>query len=619
MQKNIFTCFVCLFMFLPLMTYGQASLDPTHKIDDITITDDKGKTEEITVIRDFQNPMKWYYVPNKPRLVEYVENNKPYPKFIMMMYQTKDGFETNEGGVLQFSVNLEISNKSIEQVKSQLVGRRLASATKNLSVAPLQITSATAKVYGDDGKMFAEGAQTPGIAPTFANSAMPVQINLSRLGAEVYETLVNQENGGVGILYTFSFEGCLPPAGFKTTINWDSSFKYADENKEIKIALESFVCGINVDIAKKKIRSELVDNKKIKIESKTGEAVSEEEINKYLDPIIKKFTDEMFEAVEPPAELQNAPAGKSALDAITCWFPTLKTEFISKKRDISKRKTGEETFEFNKSVLITRKTSCGGFIGIGNYKDKEVKDSLITVMKPGSWAKAFVVLPSVGIVPGLKISSINLTATMVTSSDVPVPNNPPKTATWTSKKPNVWIDKDNKPTSCLSFPIAEIFGKCSDDTDEVNKQYKIRIKVDISQMVGSTNNTISTTYFTPVFNGAMPLSTPMDLVECLIIDGSMLSFVAKGEKTGLTKVTVKVTPKLNPKVFTTDLSLTNQVFSMLVEAEREKISNPVTATIKFVTKEVPGGIFWKGSSTGVDFREACPDLSLTLYDEDYKN
>ncbi|MBF0547037.1 MAG: hypothetical protein HQM08_21530 [Candidatus Riflebacteria bacterium] len=611
-------------IFLPNIGFSQVSLDPTLS-QVVTFTNDQQKVEEITVIRDMKNPFRWFYVPSKPRLAEYKnEKNEQFPKFNLMTYQAGDSFETNEGGILQFSVNLGISEAAVSQIKKKIVEKSLASNTTQLSLTPLPIVEASARIYGMDGKQFANSYDVPGIAPTFANSAMPIQVNLNRMGAETYASMVTHKNSGVGVLYTFKFEGCLPPAGFKVTIDWDQTYSAVEKDKGIRVALESCFCGLSVDVSKQKIRKDLINNKAVSVESTTNEAVTDEKLNKYLDPIINRLCREMFDDIEPPAKIESPLVGNNSGNLLTDWFPSLKIEFVSRMKEVKKRSHQKEVIIMNQSVILEKTTCCGGFIGVGDYSEA-VRNSCVTVMKPGSWAKAYLILPAVGVDANLNISTINILASIVASNGNTLEKIGIKSASWSKSAPSYWVSNGSS-TAYLAFPLAGNFESCGDNTELINKNFKIKVNVVISQTLSSGNNFINVTYLCPMFNGALPLSTPVDLVDTIVLDGSLLSFGEKLSDQGLLdSVSVKLQPKLNSKPISITLNAARPVEYVLVEAGSKDKPNPIIPTIKFKVKgsakEPPKDVSWSGNLDNLgkpkDLRTREQGLNVILLDEDW--
>ena len=97
---------------------AQVSLDGSDKIDQLGVNESGKKCQPqdplcfgFTVVRDARRPAQWYYVPDRPRLVERLQNNQRVPEFALMRYEfpdPQDAAKTIRGGILQFAVSLAL-------------------------------------------------------------------------------------------------------------------------------------------------------------------------------------------------------------------------------------------------------------------------------------------------------------------------------------------------------------------------------------------------------------------------------------------------------------------------------------------------------------------------------
>ena len=515
-QKVLLLVVSIIFLFSQ-QTVAQVSLLPQ---DRLTI-------ENTTLLRDSKNSNRWYYVPQKPLLVEREPSNteNPRPVFKLFCYQSEENNELYEGAMLQFSVSLKISSEKQKKIQDELERRFDAETT----LKPLPFKLGKATLYDQNGKKLVQTPQAPGLAPPYILGELPFQMQLNKFDANLYSALINEKNSGVGVLLQLEFEGLLPPAGFKVKMNWDQTYEYLKKSDDMRFKLGCFLVGAEVGINKTKIRENLVQQKCIEVESITGEKVSNEDLDRYLDPILARISNEMFQKITPPEEIKESEAHNPDLIE-KCFFP-LKMSFKTELKDIKITKKGSETITFNTSIITDRNTACGTFIGINKYNE-DTKSKLVNSMPLNNWAKAFLVLPSLSERPELNINSVTMTANVFDKTGNQI-SNLSDTATWSSGD---WRDKNGEVTSNLSFPLNSLFEKQNNDIAKIREAYSFKVNVNILQDLQRDLHTVKTSYDTPLFNGDLPLAQPVDLVDNIVFDLSCLTF----DRDNLRKVSIAV-------------------------------------------------------------------------------
>jgi hypothetical protein len=134
-------------------------------------------------------------------------------------------------------------------------------------------------------------------------------------------------------------------------------------------------------------------------------------------------------------------------------------------------------------------------------------------------------LPDVDNSPELNLVAVSMSAevinkkqqAMATLSD---------TASWSAAKPQFWLNKNGDKVYSLKFPLMSLFDKHDNDIDAIRDEYSFRVSVQIQQQLRSFHS-INITYTTPLFNGDLPLASPVDLVDNVVFDLSMLDFSSK--------------------------------------------------------------------------------------------
>lgn len=565
---------------------------------------DRLTIENTTLLRDSKNKNHWYYVPQKPLLVEREPSNKanPRPVFKLFCYQSEENNELYEGAMLQFSVSLQLSEEKRELILKELKRQ----FNDHIVLKPLPFKLGKATLYDDNGEKLIHTPQAPGLAPPYILGELPFQMQLNKFDANLYSALIDQKNSGVGVLLQLEFEGLLPPAGFKVKMNWDQTYEYLKKSDDMRFKLGCFLVGAEVGVNKTKIRENLVQNKCIEVESMTGEKVSNEDLDKYLDPILARISKEMFQKIQPPEEIKESEAHNPNLIE-KCFFP-LKMSFKTELKDIKITKKGSETITFDTSIITDRTTACGTFIGINKYNEK-TKSTLVNSMPLNSWAKAFLVLPSLSERPELNINSVSMTANVFDKKGNQI-SNLSDTATWSSGE---WRDKNGSITANLSFPLNSLFEKQNNDIDKIRNEYSFNVDVNILQSLQRDLHRIETSYQTPLFNGDLPLAQPVDLVDNIVFDLSCLTF----DKDNLRKVSIVVYnegKELN-YIYDQRKATTDTIVFITAKEENQSPESAFKAKILFDTyskRNIP----WENNEKPL--KEIDTSLYFMLFDFDWQ-
>jgi hypothetical protein len=375
--------------------FAQASLAAEDIINDVVIQY-KGRKEAFTVVRDARDKNQWYYIQNAPRITEYTESSDTIPEISLVRYQKKD-IQTQkiyEGGILQFGATLQLPAEIISLIKSELISKYKQKNDIRLSALPIK--SATVAMYTPLGSNTTENSKLlttanwgNGIAPTFSSQKMAFAVELSSLGTDVLEALVNG-NTGIPIAIIYTYNGLTPKAGFKITVDWEQTFSYYSRADDFRANASYFgLFGASYEQTSQEMYTTLLQNKCIEVEIFTGESLTMNDIEKYLQPILSRINSEMLSNFTPPLTIEPAVANA----------PTSNGKFFSAGYSVgmksgSQNKRGKEVFDFNVQQVIERKTIAGGFIGIGNYSES-IKKKVVVFANEGPLKTAYILLPSV--------------------------------------------------------------------------------------------------------------------------------------------------------------------------------------------------------------------------------
>lgn len=541
-MKKLFLLAAGLLLVNAQCAFSQASLADKHKVD-ISITLD-GIEENITCIQDAREEKQWYYVPNKPRLVivKSAKSSKGLPSFSLVKYQAKDPQDPEkllEGGVMQAAVNLSLPDGGLNKLKEGLAAVTKQKAAEIL-LAPLSMSNGKFAVYAPGGELMGDAPLAPDIGPSFANQAIPIQINLTRLGADFSDALI-KTGGGILVTYIFDYNGLTPPCGFKVTVDWDQTYKHFSTNTKAKASYGKFFWSANAQTDIATVRDMLTTNKCIKVESIAGEAFKSEEIDKFLMPILESINKEIFN-IEAPAEVEPAKAAEPSLPSKK-WGFTAALSFSLKKVD--KVKKGKTVYDMSRQLIVARQTVVGGLIGLGNYA-KEIQDQLITVMPQGNWASAWYSLPDVGSAIDIGVTEISVTVKVVDKNGKIIPKVPQQNAKWTARA-DAWVDAKKNERNSLVFALADVYENFKGKESELFYYQKL----DVTQKVGNKTSKLAFENTLPMFDGEAAISTPMANIACVEVNANYLTWYGdkypdnvlpayKGQASSLTAVAVSL-------------------------------------------------------------------------------
>ncbi|MGM0601095.1 MAG: hypothetical protein ACQETH_14900 [Candidatus Rifleibacteriota bacterium] len=589
MRKYLFLLAMVLFMAFvsaDLHAYISATADRT----DVTVRVD-GEDQSFTVLQDYKDKKQFYYVPNRPRLATRGTGSKKRPVFHLLKYQTKDE-NTNklvDGGVMQFAIQLTPEGGTVDKIRKG-VADQFKLNESDVKLSPLPFKNAEVSIYDLEGNLLKTEFQKPGIAPSFANNEIPFQVQLTKLSTDVYDALTTG-GGGIPVYITYTFDQISEPSGFEVEVDWNQTYKHFSEDKKTKSAYTRWYyyrtwwgrwrrrgkTGVN-ETKSQTLSEVLRENKSIDVKRMPSEDFPEEEINKYLDPILERINKEIVEKMTPPEKVDPAVTKEPSNPG---YWNRRSSNMAVKKVD--KVKEGKETIKFESRHAFETKSTYGTILGIGQYSDK-VKDELITIKPAGNWNYSYFSVPAVGNDSSLGIKKIDLQVVPRYYPDgdkdkkpQQIPNTTAELVTWTPEN-GYFADKKGNEITNILFPMQSI-------TNELEKEgvnlsdccYEVIIRVTQDSDILEFNN------YQEFLMGGVPVTTPMARIEGVVIDCSFLEFATPQNREGLAGVTIKIDSEYPDKTYNTMITARSQnktpVF--LVEKQDQGKKNPVIANIMF--------------------------------------
>ena len=389
MKRKIVYLVVALAVFLLAgaeICLAQADLTTVERI---TVKVDRSD-EAITIIQDYSKKKQWYYVPNRPRLVEQSVRGKTMPVFNLVRYQFRDGQTFDEGGIMQFAINFALPGSAIEKIKSHIAGKMTTAekpvTAKDINVVSLPINNAWFYLYSPGGeKMMTSDTPTEGMAPTFASQNIPFSLSLTKEGGAVFKTIVEDTLGGIPVIVVMEYTGLTPPAGFKCTVDWTTTYKRVLHDAKMGAALSGVpyvTPGISGGYSN--LRARLENDGCIKLEVIEGSGFNLEDADRYLQPILTIMAREMFEDPSAPSSIpapvvkkknplldvvkalqpsaQNAVAGSPAAASGGAGLPSVSINLSYTMRDEKLVRTGKQVYEMNVRRAMSQTT--GNYVGL---------------------------------------------------------------------------------------------------------------------------------------------------------------------------------------------------------------------------------------------------------------
>ncbi|MBF0547039.1 MAG: hypothetical protein HQM08_21540 [Candidatus Riflebacteria bacterium] len=679
-RLSFFIMVLFVLTFSPMVFAQYPSLSGADSFE-ITVDND-GSQETFTIIRDGNIDDQMYYVPIRPTVAYETVKGVKEPIFSLVYWQTKNSKnEEVAGGMLQVSSVLGVSQETQKKMVTEIQNHTRLRTPK---LSPLPISTATISLYSLSGDLISTAPEAPGVAPLFGTQHVPFNVNLKDVGVDAMKVLTGGApgkggKGGLPVLMAFSYSGITPKGGFKITVKWDNVYEHFSTDTKLQAAVEQASWGVNAAADFQTIRDTLMADGSLKVESLTNEAVSNADLEKYMDPVLKTLTDELVANLRPPATInpavakdlslpeskndnsgtKDANAGKKEdkkddekkddekkddekkddssksitepIKALEGLAKAVQQDKLPTKvftgaisfslKDAKYRKKGTIEYKFEKRAVLTRTTSCGGFLGIGNYPDS-VKQKCITMVPPNQWEKGLLILPEIGNPDALGITSVDMTVIPqekdASGKFVAIAQIPQQTAKFKKNGSGAdakwaWIaGKENKELNNMEFLVKYLYDE--KNFEKNRDSYRYEITTVISKPL--PNKSLSFTSDIPMFKGQTPLAGLDDMVDVFQADASMVDF-ANVDKDNISLQLNFTAPAFKDGKATLTAKLNNATNSASFLIPRQITS--VTSTIQLNTKDT--GILKCKYNSAKDIRTAVGAgytwNPLSLYTTDF--
>lgn len=530
------------------------SLDPDDYFEVKTDIFER-KDEPISLLRDHEDPRRFYYIPSMPRVSRINDQRGNVPEFTLLRYQFQQGGKPNEGGVLQFTVELSLPDESKEILLQNLAGVLSKGGERvdwrQLDLAPIPLKSSKVHFYSpDNGSFVASGKRTDSLAPTYVTQKMPYSLTLTREGTAVFDELITGPTG-LACVYEIELTGMSPEAGFYVEVDWQKVLDMVSSDVNISSQVNmNYVFATSTEERNKNIQN--MTNSLTSSGAVTAKAygddsiISTEELVKYMDGVLQRIYAEVYgedQSIVPekidPATAEPADAG--AADATT----SLVVNTANLVAKISQNR--KERFEFNVRETQSVKTAFGSFVGIGSWLaekqwlDRESRSGLtpegdaalrewglLAYASDRGFENAYFSLPPVYPDQEWGLSQVRLEIQLLNERGAPITINSQTThsADWFAdgrgKTTGAWVDTTKKPMNCFLFPLGK-FGFGPNGLEGL----RFRNTVKLTMFSGKEMS-----YTRPIDceSGDLDLGNPFEPIEVLSIEPRGLKFESSSER-----------------------------------------------------------------------------------------
>lgn len=548
-----------------------------------------GQTVLVTVHQDHANPNKFYFLPRVPRLATFVDSQgRVIPRFTLQRYSfDKSPSENpNQGAILQFAVTFGLEPEHIDRIKAALPAAvesgSLAVADPNgqpaaktantpasfqpipwdparLEVVPIAIKSAKVTFYDPASGESIGGGAPAGLAPSTLESEIPFSAKLDKVGATLNQALISG-NTGLPCWFQFEYEVMSEPAGFKLVVNWDQVYQFA-KTHEIKKSTERngwwiFSSKSTVSSEETFTENQLEEkNNWFKVESTTNEVVTPEIVQTYLQPILKKVSEEMYGPEPSPKSVPSDENGvnpetmTAAVETDGSGGGTVNSANARVDVKINRTKKGTETFEFSSRHSWALDGLASGFINIKHLPEDVRKELIPEIIYDSDWGVARLPLPVISDeeIEALGITQLQLGITPV-CGDLKLDRKLVQYPVDQKNNLGHWIS-DNQEVNSLVFNLSRFVNEGGADWKE-KAAFKVTktIRFKAGDRTITIRDSIDEVEAQPIFSGGLPSLQPLENMVFAEIDPGLITFGDGGPLKQIDRILVDISAPDGMKV-----------------------------------------------------------------------
>ena len=505
--------------------YGQASLAGENILDSIEIDGTL-----YTCVRDAMKDDQWYYIPNRPRLVEKRVKGKWIPKFTLVRFQYKNAYnQFVEGGVLQFEINMALPPKVIGKLKDS-IAKRIGKKAKGIRLGALPFSKAQVHVYSPLGELFVSATPTKGIAPNVATGSIPFSFRLEgSAAADIMTALTKQGQGGVPVVIDFEYTGITPPiAGIKATVDMKKLYSHFEKNSKARVKVGGWFWSHTTTTDYTQINETIKQTGAVDIsELQSDDPKAQETMDQFRDWIMEQIAKDLLALDTPPPKFDPAKAKEPGGSG---WFGG--SGYSVSTRNVKQNILVKKTYSMNVRRTVIRHSVGGALIGIGSYP-KKIRDQLVFDVKEGNWDKIFYMMPTVTVDPSVGIRSVKLEIAIRTNK-----GDKKRDAAQFDPKDGSWKYGDEY-ISVMSWGLKGL--AAANPESELKIHTKMTVVSKPPYATGVDTRVFESVI--PAFDGKSFVAMPTDNMYAYMIFPDSLSFNAFDPDSKLTAVVIALTVK----------------------------------------------------------------------------
>lgn len=331
-------------------------------------------------------------------------------------------------------------------------------------------------------------------------------------------------NNKLPVWVMLEYQGLTPKLGFTVTGDWDAFQKHHSTDTKFTAQASYFgLFGGGTNLQWQKIREELVKSGSIKIDVVTGEGFRQEDVDRYLQPVVKMLLDGIMEDFKPK---EITPAVAEPAKASGRFFSA---GFSRAEKDVQYRKTGKFAMDFStRSLAVAPATWTAATLGVKGRKEKEH----VTWVKNQLWQSAYLKMPDVPTSNELGISAVDVEAVAMAKGKQ---LGKKQMFSWKKDDPQWKNENGTASRPYMFFPLAGNGLKEADlkeavfDITATYTQGRNPPAIPVG-LVAKLRSAV------PVVNGTTPVSGPWEGFQLVAVDAASLSFEKLDPGTKLTQL-----------------------------------------------------------------------------------
>lgn len=193
---------------------------------------------QVSVFRDHEDPLQWYYLPGPPRLTQVPDSQTGalVPQIQVIEFRGSAG----SGGFLNFDVNLGVDPNVLDEIRDEI--KRSENLRELPRLAPVPLLDGTVKMMLFDRQTGDAEGGTDGSGLKFVlrldHNAQPAlygdnqsafSVRLSQEGVITLRKALQGEMSPIGIIYSLDYLALRPAYSVRLTIDWERVQKHLDE------------------------------------------------------------------------------------------------------------------------------------------------------------------------------------------------------------------------------------------------------------------------------------------------------------------------------------------------------------------------------------------------------